>query len=253
MTAILLAAGYGTRVRALFPDTPKALIAVGGRALLDHLLANVARSGAVAAAALVTNDRFRAAFERHLAAHPAPLPVRVISDGTSHERQRLGALGDLALALDRLACTDTVLVAATDKLLAFELAEPLAFAHRRAAAVNVCVQMPDRTCIAGKHGCVLLDAHGRIVAFEEKPAQPKSNLASLALYVLPPAAHPLLRDYLAGGGNPDAPGHFLGWLAQRAPVYGYLAPGPSYDVGTPETYAAAQHAYTARLSRRTES
>ena len=245
MTAILLAAGYGTRVRALFPDTPKALIPVGGRALLDHLLANIARSGAIETTTLVTNDRFLPAFERHLAAHAAPLPVRLLSDGTAHERQRLGSLGDLALALDRLECTDTVLVAATDKLLAFELAEPLAFARRRAAAVNVCVQMPDRTHIAGKHGCVLLDGKGRIVDFEEKPAQPKSSLASLALYVLPPAAQPLLRDYLAGGGTPDAPGHFLAWLAQRAPVYGYLAPGPSYDVGTPETHAAAQRAYNA--------
>ena len=58
LTAILLAAGYGTRVRALFPDTPKALIPVGGRALLDHLLANLARSGAINAAAVVTNDLF---------------------------------------------------------------------------------------------------------------------------------------------------------------------------------------------------
>ena len=249
MTAILLAAGYGTRIRALFPDTPKALIPVGGRALLDHLLANLARSGAIDAAAVVTNDLFLPAFERHLAAHAAPLPVRLISDGTADERHRLGALGDLALALDELAITGTVLVAATDKLLAFELAEPLAFARRQAAAVNVCVRMPDRSHLAGRHGCVLLDGSGRIIQFEEKPPQPKSDLASLALYILPPTVHPRLCDYLAGGGNPDAPGHFLAWLTQRAPVYGYVAGGPSYDVGTPETYADTQRAYAARLSR----
>ena len=245
MTAIVLAAGYGTRMRALFPDTPKALIPVGGRALLDHLLANLARSGAINAAAVVTNDRFLPAFERHLADHPAPLPVRLLSDGTSHERDRLGALGDLALALDRLAIADTVLVAATDKLLAFELAEPLAFARRQAAAVNVCVRMPDRAHIAGRHGCVLLDDASRIVHFEEKPAQPRSDLASLALYILPPAVHSPLRDYLAGGGNPDAPGHFLTWLTERAPVYGYIAGGRSHDVGTPQTYAAAERAFEA--------
>ena len=65
LTAILLAASYGTRVRALFPDTPQALIPVGGRALLDHLLANIARSGAIDTAAAVTNDLF-------LPAPPAP-------------------------------------------------------------------------------------------------------------------------------------------------------------------------------------
>ncbi len=41
MHAVLLAAGDGTRIRSLFPDTPKALIKVGGCALIDHLLANL--------------------------------------------------------------------------------------------------------------------------------------------------------------------------------------------------------------------
>ena len=84
MNAILLAAGYGTRIRSLFPDTPKALIEVGGRALIDHLLANLARSGVVESALVVTNDRYHAALQRHLSA------------------ERLGALGDLHLALRRL-------------------------------------------------------------------------------------------------------------------------------------------------------
>ena len=245
MTAILLAAGYGTRVRALFPDLPKALIRIGERTLLDHLLANLARSGAIGSVTLVTNDRFHAAFEEHLEEHPPPLPMRLISDGTSHEQERLGALRDLALALDQLGPADTVLAAATDKLLAFELAAPLAFARQCGAAVNVCVRMADRNRLAGTHGCVLLGADQRIVDFEEKPTHPKSPLASQAIYVLPAAAHLLLQDYLTGGGNPDAPGHFLAWLARRIPVYGYVAGGLSYDVGTPETYAAARRAYAA--------
>ncbi len=245
MTAILLAAGYGTRVRALFPDTPKALIRIGKQALLDHLLANLARSGAIDAVTLVTNDLYHAAFEEHLAGRRPPLPVRLISDGTSTERQRLGALRDLALGLDQLERADTVLVTATDKLLGFELAEPLAFARQRGEAVNVCVRMADRSHLADKHGCVLLDTGGRIIGFEEKPAYPKSRIASLAIYILPAAVHPLLPTYLAAGGNPDAPGHFLGWLVRRTPVYGYVAGGLSYDVGTPETYAATQRAFAA--------
>jgi len=89
--AVLLAAGYGTRIRSLFPDTPKALIEVGGRALIDHLLANLARSGLVDSALVVTNDRYHDALRRHLAAAAPPLPTRVISDGTASEEERLGA------------------------------------------------------------------------------------------------------------------------------------------------------------------
>ena len=145
----------------------------------------------------------------------------MISDGTASEEERLGALGDLQLALRRLDRGGDVLVAATDK----QLAEPLRFARERAAPVTLCVRMPDRRRLAGRHGCVLLDAAGRIVDFEEKPERPKSNIASLAVYVLTPAAQDLLGDYLRGGGNRDAPGHFLSWLTRATTVYGYVTDG----------------------------
>ena len=243
MNAVLLAAGYGTRIRSLFPDTPKALIEVGGRPLIDHLLANLARSGAVDSALLVTNDRYHGALRRHLDAAAPPLPTRVISDGTASEKERLGALGDLQLALRRLGHGGDVLVAATDKLLAFELAEPLRFARERAAPVTLCVRMPDRRRLAGRHGCVVLDADGRVVDFQEKPERPKSDIASLAVYVLTPAAQDLLDGYLDGSGDRDAPGHFLSWLAVATTVYGYVTEGSVYDVGTPESHAEAQRAF----------
>ena len=243
MNAVLLAAGYGTRIQSLFPDTPKALIEVGGRALIHHLLANLARSGAVESALVVTNERYHDALRRHLAAGEPPLPTRVISDGTASEEERLGALGDLQFALRRLDCGGGVLVAATDKLLAFELAEPLRFACERAAPVTLCVRMPDRQRLAGRHGCVVLDADSRIVHFEEKPERPRSNIASLAVYVLTPAAQESLDDYLRDGGNRDSPGHFMSWLTRAAAVYGYLTDGGAYDVGTPESYAEAQCAF----------
>ena len=243
MNAVLLAAGYGTRVRALFPEIPKALIKVGGLPVLSHLLGNLARSGVVAAVTIVTNDRHHGALERYLETRPHRLPTRLLSDGTCSAEQRLGALGDLQFALDRIGCHEDLLVAATDKLLAFELAGPLQFARQQAAPVNVCVQAPSRAHIAGRHGCVVLDGAGRIVDFAEKPRHPKSRLASLAIYVLPVAVQPLVGAYLRQGGDRDAPGHFLGWLARRTAVYGYVAAGACYDVGTPGAYAAAQRAF----------
>ena len=172
-----------------------------------------------------------------------------VADLVPVEQTDLGALGDLQLALRRLDRGGDVLVAATDKLLAFELAGPLRFARERAAPVTLCVRMPDRWRLAGRHGCVLLDAAGRIVDFEEKPERPKSNIASLAVYVLTPAAQDLLGDYLRGGGNRDAPGHFLSWLTRATTVYGYVTDGHAYDVGTPESYAEAQRAFQAVQDR----
>ena len=74
MNAVLIvAAGYGTRIRSLFPDTPKALIELGGRALIDHLLANLARSGAVESA--LVDDRLHDAPVRARLTHTVPQVV----------------------------------------------------------------------------------------------------------------------------------------------------------------------------------
>ena len=96
MNAVLLAAGYGTRVRALFPDTPKALIEIDGRPVLAYLLDNLERSGAVTAVTIVTNDRHHAALQSYLESRPPRLPTRLLSDGTCSAEQRLGALGGSA-------------------------------------------------------------------------------------------------------------------------------------------------------------
>ena len=67
--------------------------------------------------------------------------------------------------------------------------------------------------------------------------------------MLTPVAQDLLDDYLRGGGNRDARGHFLSWLTRATAVYGYLTEGGAYDVGTPESYAEAQRASQAMRDR----
>ena len=65
------------------------------------------------------------------------------------------------------------------------------------------------------------------------------------MLTLTTAAQELLDDYLRGGGNRDAPGHFLSWLTRATTVYGCLTDGHAYDVGTPESYVDAQRAFRA--------
>ena len=56
-------------------------------------------------------------------------------------------------------------------------------------------------------------------------------------------------ETVRGGGNRDAPGHFLSWLTRATTVYGYVTDGHAYDVGTPESYAEAQRAFQAVQDR----
>ena len=57
------------------------------------------------------------------------------------------------------------------------------------------------------------------------------TLASTLIYLLRPEHVRLVATYLDEGLSPDNAGSFLGWLAEREPVYGYRFEGTWYDIG----------------------
>lgn len=96
---------------------------------------------------------------------------------------------------------------------------------------------------AKRTGIIELDADGRVLSFEEKPAQPKTNLAVPPFYIYKKETLPLIQQYLAEGQNPDAPGNFIPWLIGRKTVYAYKFEGRRYDIGTLESYERVQELF----------
>ena len=62
---------------------------------------------------------------------------------------------------------------------------------------------------------VLVDKDMKVINMEEKPQNPKSNIAAFASYIYKKETVPLIKQYLSEGNNPDAPGFFPSWLYQR--------------------------------------
>jgi glucose-1-phosphate thymidylyltransferase len=79
-----------------------------------------------------------------------------------------------------------------------------------------------------------------VLHFREKPARPRTPLAAIALYFFPPEIEGLLTRYLAEGGNPDAPGHFIAWLVTRTDVYAERFAGEWWDIGSLEALESAR-------------
>lgn len=239
MKAVILAAGYATRLRPLTDDRPKQLLLVGGRPMLDWILDRVGELKEVDAVHLVTNSRFASMFREWA----EPYGVVVHDDGTSSNDDRLGAVGDLRLAVDegRLA-DDDLLVLAGDNL--FEISLPAYAAWRLAkpqpASAVAVHDVRDRE-LAKQYGIVELDEDDRIVHLVEKPSDPPSTLACTVVYLLPPEHVRLVERYVVEGNSPDNIGSFLGWLAEREPVYGYRFEEPWYDIGDREQLLEADN------------
>jgi glucose-1-phosphate thymidylyltransferase len=226
---VILAAGYATRLRPLTDDVPKHLLPLGERPMLDWVLDSVRELDDVDEIHLVTNSRFAGAFEDWAAENG----VAVYDDGTTSNDDRLGAVGDLRLAIEKAGLEDDELVVlAGDNLFDFSLLQFVEWwrAKSRPASAVPLHDVGDLE-LATQYGIAETDVDDRIVRFVEKPSEPTSTLASTLIYLLPPEHVRLVSAYLDEGQSPDNAGSFLGWLADREPVYGYRFQGSWYDIG----------------------
>jgi glucose-1-phosphate thymidylyltransferase len=238
MKAVLLAAGYGTRLRPLTDDRPKHLLPVGGRPMLDWILDWVRELEEVDEVHLVTNRRFAPDFVRWAEPHG----VTVHDDGTRSNEDRLGAVGDLQLVIDSAGLEDDELFVVGDDMLELSLSDFVEWwrAKPQPASAVPLHDVGDLE-LATHYGIVATDADDRIVHFVEKPSDPPSTLAATVAYLLPPAHVRLVATYLDEGQSPDNAGGFLGWLARREQVYGYRFEGSWYDIGNHEQLLEADN------------
>ncbi len=224
MKALILAAGYATRLRPLTDSIPKMLLPLAGRPLLDYLLERL-REVELDEIQLVTNARFARVFRDW-----APEDVTVLDDGTTSNDDRLGAIGDIAFALERGLTGDDLLIVAGDNLIGYSLAGLVEFWRAKGGSALAVREVADRKLMT-QYGVAELDEDDRVIGLEEKPAEPKSNLAATASYVYRAEHIALLPRYLEEGNPPDAPGNFTAWLHTREPVYGYRVSGEWHDIG----------------------
>jgi len=235
MKCLILAAGYATRLYPLTENFPKPLLEVAGKPILDWLIEDMAKTGLVDEYVVISNHKFAHIFEGW-AARKDQVKIRVVDDGTSSNETRLGAVKDIQFAIEQLHLDDDLLVMAGDNLLDFSLEGFIRYAkEKKATCVMRYFEAEDAKL--SRSGVAQIDADDRVLSMEEKPARPKSHWCMPAFYCYTRQDSRLIPEAIEGGCGTDAPGSFISWLCQRAPVYAWEMPGRRYDIGNLESYA----------------
>jgi glucose-1-phosphate thymidylyltransferase len=241
--AIILAAGYATRLYPLTDNMAKPLLPVGGRPMIDHLLDRIREVDDVDAVHVVTNHKFADSFLRWAEAHEAAgVAVDVHDDGTASEDDRLGAIGDIRFVVEQGGLEgDDLLVVAGDNLFDYSVAEYERWWRQKGESSAVALYDVGDVELVKKYSAVELDPDDRLTGFVEKPEHPKTTLVATATYLFHRSHVPLVERYLEEGNSPDQPGRFVAWLVPRAPVYGYRFEGEWRDIGDAEQLLEADN------------
>jgi glucose-1-phosphate thymidylyltransferase len=241
MNVLILAAGYATRLYPLTENKAKPLLDVAGKPLIEWVLDNLVPIPDIGTVYVVTNDKFAKDFQawaEDYAKSQPNLKFKIVNDGSRSDADKLGAIGDIRLVIDREELTgEPLLVVAGDNLFSESLADFVEQAKGSAATLAT-YDVGDLEAIK-KYASIQIDAEGVITHFEEKPAKPESTLIGIALYYFAPETLELFTTYIVAGNNPDQPGRFIQWLYTRRPVKTYQVKGTWYDIGSKETLEEA--------------
>jgi len=223
MKAFLLIAGRGTRLRPLTDQVPKCLVPIKGEPLLGIWLRLCRKHGVTEV--LVNLHHLADEVEAYLDANDFGVKVERF-----YEPMLLGSAGTVLANREFVRGEDCFLIIYGDNLTNADLTEMCRFhrGHGGLFTVGLFRTSRPREC-----GIVELGADGLVESFEEKPAEPRSNLANGGIYV----ADERLFEYIPAKESVDFGFDVLPRIVRK--MYGYVIEEYLVDIGSPENYELA--------------
>jgi glucose-1-phosphate thymidylyltransferase len=244
MKALILAAGYATRLYPLTKDYPKALLVVDDKPIIGHIIEKLEKIPAIDEIIVVTNSKFISQFRKWQRGLKSSKPVTLVDDLTKDNASRLGAIGDINFAVNKLGIKDDLLVIGGDNLFDSGLKDFLVFIRANKSRPVLGAYRLKNKAEAKRYGVVKLGRDNRLVDFAEKPEKPKSALVAMCLYYLPKGKLGLVKAYMRSKKEKlDATGRYIDWLRKKVAVYGFIFEGHWYDIGEHKFYNEAKEVF----------
>ncbi len=247
MKALILAAGYGTRLYPLTMNVPKPLLPIVGTPIIEYIIKKINTIKLIDKIYIITNQKYFDSFQEWRRNYSENKEIEIINDRTTSEHDRLGTIGDIRFAIAEKKIQEDLLIIGGDNIFTAELTGFVNHACNKSPLPSIGIFNLNDTMAAKNFGVVALNGELRIVDFQEKPEFPRTSFISMCLYFFPRQTLNKFPEYLGRGDSHDAMGHFVKWLSQVTKVYGYLFDGKWFDIGDKRAYNNAQ-AYFGNIS-----
>ena len=239
MKVILPVAGYATRLYPLTENFPKALLKIGNKPMLEHILDKLNPIKEIDEIFVVTNNKFYTQFSKWANEYKSEKIITVVNDGTMSNEDRLGAVGDVNFAIDKGNIDGDVIVIAGDNLFGLDMQKFVNFSKEKDSSVFAAYDLKNPSLLAKKFGTVEVDDNCKVIGFEEKPEHPKTALAATMIYLI------LQRDLYQINNclqekNPDNWGEFARYLIEKSGMHCLHFDEYWYDIGGLEQYKEVQ-------------
>ncbi len=184
MDSLILAAGFGTRLYPLTHDTPKALIDINGKPIIEYTIKKIEEIADVDTIYILSNNKFYKHFVEWLSGfkNSTSKNIKILNNGVNKDLEARGVLKDLKYSLNKMDSQEELLILGSDNLYCFDLNKVIEIGRKNQAGVTAIRKTKKE--LTKKYSSVLLDKNNKIISFEEKPKNPKSNLASIFCYYL---------------------------------------------------------------------
>lgn len=213
MIAIMLCAGYGTRLHPLTRNTPKGLLEVGGNRILDYQMPQILDLPELSAIHLVTNGHYFAQFYTWAESWRSAIDERGVkmhlhTDGSVDEKDRLGSVGDLSFILRHVDREEPAVITAGDNIYRFPL-RPIAEDFLRGGDNVILALREPSYQVRQRYAVVEFGDGDQVANLHDEPEAPPTEWVCPSLYFLQPEALKRVDSYLADGGAADS---FAGYL-----------------------------------------
>lgn len=250
--ALILAGGFGTRLHPLTLHTPKPLLPVLGKPIIEYLLEGLKKAG-IAEVTISINKALENSLREFIGDGKTRfgLDIGFIVEPAESEETKLGAVGAMAHAAgfhDIGKEDGYYLIAGADNFSpGFDFGKFFGAHVSSGRKASIALHKETNREKLSQLGVAVVDSTGRITGFQEKPRpeEAKSDLVSTAYYVVGPE---FFREYVprytgelkAAGKKPDnIGGIFEKLLEWNVPIHGHVFSEYWTDVGKPRSYLEA--------------